>query len=117
MDFRAFLRQAGELSSDMSLDPTMQDPHDPGQTVTHGQDPVHTDGSDPATPGGPSPYNGTAPFGQPAVDDPLWRDPSEEDTEKGRPIPHVDGPNEDVTTLHNARLACYAAKADRYGTR
>lgn len=116
MDFRAFARQAGELSSDLSMDPQMQDAHDPATTVPHGDTVVHTDGADPAAPGGPAPYNAVEPFGAPAVDDPLWKDP-QEDTSRGAPMPHVDGPDEDKTTLHNARLAAYAGKADRYGSR
>jgi hypothetical protein len=116
MDYRAAARHlAGELSSDMSMDPTMQDAHDPASTVPHGTDPVHDDGGDPASPGGPSPYNGVAPFGEPVADDPMWHDPSERDDEDGKPIPHVEGPDEDKTTLHNARLASYGAKAARYG--
>jgi hypothetical protein len=118
MDFRAAARRtAGDLSSDLAMDPTMQDAHDPAKTVPHGTDPVHTDGADPASPGGPAPYNGADPLGEPAVDDPLWRDPSEEDTNRGGPVPHIDGPDQNTTTLHNARLASYSAKADRYGTR
>jgi hypothetical protein len=123
MDFRAAARRTASdetgssLSSDLSMDPTMQDAHDPGSTVPHGTDPVHTDGADPAAGGGASPYNGVEPFGQPAVDDPLWRDPSGPDSERGAPMPHIDGPDEDKTTLHNARLASYTGKADRYGSR
>jgi hypothetical protein len=124
MNYRAALRRsAGDntgssLSSDLSMDPTMQDAHDPASTVPHGTDPVHTDGADPATPGGASPYNGAEPFGQPAVDDPLWRDPSQEDTNRGGPIPHIeDDRHVDRTTLHNARMAGYQAMADRYGSR
>jgi hypothetical protein len=122
MDFRAAARKSAassltdsNLSSDLSMDPTMQDTHDPRSTIPHGQGPVHTDGQDPASSGGSAPYNGVEPFGEPAVDDPLWRDPSEDDPGRGGPMPHVDGPDEDKTTLHNARLASYAAKADRYG--
>lgn len=122
MDFRAAARKIAEsnmtdsnLSSDLSMDPT-QISHDPKMTIPHGQDPVHTDGQDPAAPGGAAPYNAVEPFGEPAVDDPLWRDPSQDDT-RGTPIPHVDGPDEDKTTLHNARLASYVAKADRHGMR
>jgi hypothetical protein len=118
MDFRAAARRtASDLSGDLSMDPQMQDAHDPTQTVPHGQTVVHSDGADPASPGGPAPYNGVEPFGEPATDDPLWRDPSEEDPNRGGPMPHVEGPDEDKTTLHNARLASYAAKADRYGSR
>lgn len=127
MDFRAAARRtasdltSSDLSSDLSMDPT-NDAHDPTQTVPHGQTVVHSDGADPASPGGPSPFNGDEPFGEPVVDDPLWRDPSEDDPNRGGPMPHVEGPDEDKTTLHaatlhNARLASYAAKADRYGSR
>jgi hypothetical protein len=122
MNFRAAARHlAGDntssnLSSDFSMDPTMQSPRDFG-TVPSGTDPVSTDGADPASPGGSAPYNGTEPFGEPTVDDPLWRDPSEEDDNRGGPMPHIDGPNEDQTTLHRARLGCYQAKAERYGAR
>lgn len=119
MDFRAAARKiASGLSSDLAMDSTMQDAHDSAPSVPCATDPVHTDGADPATPGGVAPYNGVEPFGEPAVDDPLWRDPSEEDANRGGPIPHIeDGRDLDKTTLHNARLASYGAKADRYGSR
>lgn len=118
MDFRAAARHLADSNlTEMSLDPQMQDAHDPASTVPHGTDPVHSDGADPAAGGGPAPYNGAEPFGEPAVDDPLWRDPSEEDTGRGGPMPHIDGPDQGKTTLHNARLASYEAKADRYGSR
>lgn len=123
MDFRAAARHLASalsdssLSGDFSMDPTGRDPSDPTQTVPQGREVVHTDGGDPASPGGSSPYNGSEPFGQPVVDDEMWRDPSQEDTNRGGPIPHVDGPDEDKTTLHNARHLSYVGKAERYGSR
>ena len=124
MNFRAATRRTAadnssgsNLSSDLSMDPTMQDAHNPASTIPHGRDPVHTDGADPAAAGGPAPYNAAEPYGEPAVDDPLWRNPAEEDTNRGGPIPHIDGPGENVTTLHNARRASYVDKASRYGLR
>jgi hypothetical protein len=116
MDFRGARRLiAGDLSGDLAMDTANDASHDPSRTLNHGQSPVHTDGQDPASPGGPAPYNGDEPYGEPAVDDPMWRDPSQDDENKGGPVPHVEGPNEGQTTLHNARLASYMAKAGRHG--
>jgi hypothetical protein len=127
MDFRAAARRTAtenlsgsNLSSDLNMDPTMQEAHDPSMTVPHGDSVVHTDGADPASPGGPAPYNAAEPVeGQPVVDDPLWRDqsPSDDDEDhRGAPIPNSGpGTDEDKTTLHNARLASYQDKAERYG--
>jgi hypothetical protein len=115
MNFRTAARHtAADLSSDMSMDPTMQDSDLTGPRVTSQPD-VSTDEQDPATPGGPAPYNGVAPFGQPVTSDPEWLDPQKHDTEdvRGRPMPHIEGPDEDVTTLHNARRASYAGKDKR----
>lgn len=115
MDFRAAARRTASdaLSPDLSMDPTMQDakdPHDPGQPAP-GSTEVHSDGADPASPGGPAPYNGIDPVGEPVADDPLWRDQSEPDENRGGPMPHVDGPDEDKTTLHNARRHMMAASS------
>lgn len=114
MDFRTAARR---LASDaditgMSLDPTMQDATNTSRPADP-QLPPSTDGMDPATPGGPAPYNGAEPFGEPVVSDPMWLDPSEHPESKG-PIPHVDGPDEDRTTLHNARRASYGAQNKRF---
>ncbi len=115
MDFRAAARTAGELSSDLSMDPSMQDAKDPrtrGLVVAPSPD---TDGGDPATPGGPAPYNGAPPFGEPATSDPEWLDPQTQTSGQPRrtPVPFIEGPNQMQNTLHNARAASYAAKTAR----
>jgi hypothetical protein len=57
---------------------------------------VDTDGLDPAAPGGPSPMNsGQGPYGTPVASDPLLQAP----IQPGAPIPHVEGPDLDTTTL------------------
>lgn len=96
----------------MSLDPTMQDVGPTSRPVDP-QLPPSTDEQDPATPGGPAPYNGAEPFGEPVVSDPMWLDPSKNERSNGA-IPHVEGPDEDKTTLHNARRASYGAKNKRF---
>ena len=113
MDFRATAHTAGELSSDMAMDPTMQDAQDPRRSGLDIAPPPDSDGGDPATPGGPSMYNGAPPFGQPATSDPAWLDPSKQTNTRGVPIPHIEGPNQMANTLHNARAASYAAKTAR----
>lgn len=59
-----------------------------------------TDGQDPATPGGPAPMNGTGPYSEPVTSDPLLPVPR---YDKGGPIPHVQGPDVDTTTLKSFR--------------
>jgi hypothetical protein len=84
MDFRTAAKRivADSLSSDLSMDPTMQDAHPEGRSM-----PV------------PAPYNGAGPFGDPVVSDPMWKDPQDRTNHQGQPIPHVEGPDEDKTTL------------------
>lgn len=104
MDFRAFHRKvADDLSSDMSMDPTQEDASLPHGRQTF-QPPPATDGQDPATPGGPSPLNGTEPYGKPVASDPLLPTPSQH--QPGRdPVPYTGpGPDVDVTVLHGASL-------------
>jgi hypothetical protein len=114
MDFRAAARKmAGELSSDLSVDPTMQDASLPSRR-DEGQPDVSSDGMDPASPGGPSPYNGADPFGEPVATDEEWLDPQGPKPKRYEPMPHVQGPDEDVTTLHSARLASYYTKKERF---
>jgi hypothetical protein len=102
MDFRTAARQivADSLSSDLSMDPTMSDARPDGRSQAP-QAPPSTDGMDPATPGGPSPYNGAEPFGDPVVSDPLYLDPEDRSNHMHQQVPHVEGPDEDKTTLRN----------------
>lgn len=72
-----------------------------------------TDGLDPAAPGGPAPYNGAEPFGEPVTSDQEWLDPSKNVDRRGRTVPYTPGPTENVTTLHNARRAQYEAQEVR----
>lgn len=87
----------------MSLDPQAQDPggyQSPRDLVSE----PATDEQDPATPGGPSPYNGAEPTGQPVTTDPMWKPPDEPKKPPYSPTPYTGpGPSVDVTTLHNAR--------------
>lgn len=87
----------------MSLDPQAQDPsgfQNPRDLVAE----PATDGQDPATPGGPAPYNGAEPAGQPVTSDPMWKSPDEPKKPPYSPTPYTGpGPSVDVTTLHNAR--------------
>lgn len=87
----------------MSLDPQAQDPsgfQNPRDLVAE----PATDGQDPATPGGPAPYNGAEPAGQPVTTDPMWKSPDEPKKPPYSPTPYTGpGPSVDVTTLHNAR--------------
>ena len=97
--------------TDESLDPTMQDAAMPvGRTEW--QPEPDTDGMDPATPGGPAPYNGAEPFGEPVVTDPEWSDPRDR-SGKDRRMPYHPGPDVDVTTLHRARRESYQEKENR----
>lgn len=113
MDFRAaYEKIAGELSSDLSMDPTMQDAALPGRRQDFQPD-VESDGMDPASPGGPAPYNGAEPFSEPVTSNEEWLDPQGPKPKRYEPMPHTQGPDEDVTTLHSARLASYNAKAKK----
>lgn len=123
MNYRSALRRQadGGLSSDMSMDPSGQDTHQDDRGSLAPAPPVDDDGQDPATPGGPSPYNGTTPFSEPVTSDPEWLDP-QGDPGRGKAIPHIEDPNvnEDRSTLHpaslhNARAASYQAKHAREG--
>lgn len=88
----------------MSLDPQSQDPANGYQNPRDLVAEPATDGQDPATPGGPSPYNGAEPVGQPVTTDPMWKSPDEPRKPPYSPTPYTGpGPNVDVTTLHNAR--------------
>lgn len=117
MNFRAAHRKIADLSADESMDSTMQDASLPGRRQTFQPTPA-TDGQDPATPGGPAPYNGVAPFGKPVASDPML--PTPQGHEPGRkPIPWTGpGPDVDVTTLHaaslfNQRAHAYQRKTQR----
>jgi hypothetical protein len=120
MDFRAAARNASSgLSSDLAMDPTMEDAKDPLRTQ-YGQPDPTTDGADPATSAGASPYNGAPPFGAPVTSDSEWLDPQTQvdgPTQRGAPVPHTTGPHVDQTTLHDARRQSYEDKAARYGAR
>lgn len=116
MDFVAAARHLA-LDSDpmgMSLDPTMQDAKGVGNDERPSAIPVATDGQDPATPGGPAPYNGAEPFGEPVTTDEMWLDPQGHQPNRYAPVPHVTGPDEDRTTLHSARRASYDTKIKRF---
>lgn len=64
---------------------------------TIAQPDVRTDGLDPAAVGGPAPMNsGQGPYGASVADDPMLSNP----IQPGAPIPHVQGPDQDTTTLH-----------------
>lgn len=117
MNFRAVARTA-DLSTDLAMDPSAQEAKDGPVRGQYGQPDPSTDGADPATPGGPSPFNGAPPFGEPATTDPEWLDPQTQvdgQPDRGAPVPHMTGPHVDQTTLHNARRESYATKAARYG--
>jgi hypothetical protein len=103
MDFRAAFKvlAEGSLSSDMSMDTTNMADGSPDGRPTPPALPPSTDGMDPATPGGPAPYNGSEPFGDPVTSDPLWKDPQDRSDHRRQPVPHVEGPDEDKTTLRN----------------
>lgn len=101
------------MSSDMSMDSTMEDASIPAHRQW-GQAPPQTDDLDPAAPGGPAPYNAADPYSQPVVSDQEWLNPQQQKPQHNTPMPHVDGPDEDVTTLHSARLAFYDSKVKRF---
>lgn len=112
MDFRAAVRVlAGELSSDMAMDPTSMSMQNLDEQRTVAPDP-QADDLDPASGGGASPYNGAPPFGEPVADDPEWRDPQQGGQSSGH-VPYLPGPGVDTTTIHNARRASYDYKINR----
>jgi hypothetical protein len=104
MDFRAVIRKrADDLSADESMDPSSQDASLPHGRQTFQPDP-RTDGLDPASPGGPAPYNGVEPFGEPVATDPMLPEPKGHEKDR-RPVPYTGpGPDVDVTTIHSASL-------------
>lgn len=112
MDYRMVVRRtAGDLSGDLSMDPTMQDAKDPGTRGLNVTPSPETDGGDPATSGGASPYNGAPPFGSPATSDPEWLDPQTQiDQPDRRPVPFIQGPNQMQQTLRSN--AATAARGD-----
>lgn len=113
MDFRTAARRlALSISEDMDAGGSMsaQAPPNPWDgTATS----PSTDGMDPASPGGPAPYNGAEPFGQPVTSNPEWLDPSSQVDRRGHTVPYTPGPGENITTLHNARRGHYEAKEVR----
>jgi hypothetical protein len=112
VNFRAAAQKiAGELSSDMAMDPTSMATQDSGDLRANQPDPT-SDDSDPATPGGAAMYNGALPFGEPVASDPEWRDP-QDGPRSGGPVPYTPGPGVDTTTIHNARRASYEQKITR----
>lgn len=109
MDFRAASQRLAisygdEMDGISAMD--VDDPPHPWNSFTG----PSTDNMDPASPGGPAPYNGADPFGQPVTTDPEWLDPQQEKNRRGQPMPYTPGPNVDTTTLHNARRTAYEAK-------
>lgn len=108
-------RLAADLSSDMSMDTAnMGEDSAMLTTRTWGQPEPDTDDLDPAAPGGPAPYNGVPPFGKPVTTDQEWLDPQGPQPRRYQPMPHMKGPDEDVSTLHSARRTSYEEKAARY---
>lgn len=97
--------------TDESLDPMMQDAGLPAGRTEWQPDP-ESDGMDPATPGGPAPYNGAEPFGEPVATDPEWLDPRDR-SGKDQRMPYQPGPDVDVTTLHRARRESYQKEERR----
>jgi hypothetical protein len=110
MDFRRAAARMTASGVDDSLDASMQDAGLPAGHGTDVQPPPQSDGMDPATPGGPAPYNGAEPFGQPVTTDPEWRDPRDWDTAKDEPMPHIEGPKQNALTLHGLRHKAYMAR-------
>lgn len=73
----------------------------PSDRPTKHQPKIQTDGLDPAALSGPSPLNGTYPYGEKVVSDPLVPVPQKD---MGGPMPHIDGPIDvDTTTLPSWR--------------
>jgi hypothetical protein len=113
MDFReAARRTALTMDNDMSMDSNSMSVQESPHAWSGTTDPS-TDGMDPASPGGASPYNGAEPFGKPVVENPEWLDPSQGGDRRSHTVPYVPGPTENITTLHNARRAAYAAQGKR----
>jgi hypothetical protein len=114
MDFRAAARVVAlNMGDDMDMELGTMNVQTQTNPWQHGGTPPSTDGMDPASPGGSAPYNGAEPFGEPVVADPEWLDPSKNENRRGHTMPYTPGPTENVTTLHNARRAQYAAKEVR----
>jgi hypothetical protein len=110
MDFQAAARHVA-LSMDDDLDMELGTMDVQTQTSPWaGAGAPSTDNMDPATPGGAAPYNGAEPFGKPVTSNPEWLDPTQGDSRRGHTVPYTPGPTENVTTLHNARRARYAAR-------
>jgi hypothetical protein len=113
VNFRTAAQQlAGSLSSDDAMDSSQSLGNDADPTAAPVQLDPQGDGQDPATPGGPSPFNGAGPFGEPVATDPEWRDPQEGPRSRG-PVPFTPGPHVDSTTIHNARRASYQQRNSR----
>jgi hypothetical protein len=92
VNFAAALKR---LEADLDPDAAHDVPWPTHRPTVH-QPLPQTDGLDPAAPGGPSPLNsGQGPYGEPVASDPLMAAPMR----PGSPIPHVQGPDEDTTTL------------------
>lgn len=102
MDFREAVRKMADYPSGWSEDLGMNS-HLPERNRVQSQPDPSTDEQDPATSGGPSPFNGVAPFGEPVASDPLWLDPQDEEDHRGKHTPYRKGPDENVTTLHARR--------------
>lgn len=93
---KAAKRIQADLDGGLGPDSRHENPWPTNRPVVHQPD-VQTDGLDPAAVGGPSPMNsGQGPYGTPVATDPLLSDP----IHPGAPIPHLEGPDEDTTTLH-----------------
>jgi hypothetical protein len=73
----------------------------PTDRPTKSQPKIQTDGLDPAALGGPPPLNGAGPLGEKVVSDPLVPVPQKD---MGGPMPHIDGPDVDTTTLKSWRV-------------
>ena len=97
----AFAKAAKIIEADLDagmdeVDKGMVDPRPTNRPTVH-QPIVQTDHMDPAALGGPAPMNsGMGPYGRPVASDPLLEDP----IRPGAPVPHVQGPDLDTTTLY-----------------
>jgi hypothetical protein len=93
----AFAKAAAAFDGGGDLGPdSHRDVPWPTNRPTVHQPDVQTDSLDPAAVGGPSPMNsGQGPYGAPVATDPLLQAP----IQPGGPIPHVQGPDLDTTTL------------------
>jgi hypothetical protein len=113
MEFRAAAqRLALSIDEDMDMGSTM-DLGDRPHPWNSFNDPS-TDGMDPAASGGPAPYNGAEPFGEPVTSNPEWLDPSQGGNQREHTVPYTPGPDEDKMTLHNARRAAYEGRIRRF---